>query len=188
MLGEMLQADGARRTKGRCPLRYLLILYHRQSTIALAAGCRGCSGGCYDSRSGEKRAAALIGFFRRFLMRKLHTDSALCTITNAVKAIYATPHINRMSYRVDAFSFAVFRAFLATIAFVGINSERHDGSAADDAQERAYRTNRIAPKSAAEQRHRKDDEHQRGYCNICCPCIVRTGDGADCFAIQTVRL
>ena len=134
MLGEMLQADGARRTKGRCPLRYLLILYHRQSAIALAAGCRGCSGGCYDGRSGEKRAAALISFFRRFLMRKLHTDSTLRTITNAVKAIYATPHINRMSYRVDAFGFAVFRAFLATITLVCINRKRHDWSAAEDAQ------------------------------------------------------
>ena len=188
MFGEMLQADGARRTKGRCPLRYLLILYHRQSAIALAAGCRGCSGGCYDSRSGEKRAAALIGFFRRFLMRKLHTDSALRTITNAVKAIYATSHINRVSYRVNAFSSAVFRAFLATIAFVGINSERHDGAAADDAQERAYRTNRIAPKSAAEQRHCKDDEHQRGYRDIGRPCIVRAGNGADGFAIQAIWL
>ena len=77
MLGEMLETDGACRTKGRCPLRYLLVFYHRQATIAFAAGCGDCFGGCYDCRSGEKRAAALIYFFSSFLMRKLQADSAL---------------------------------------------------------------------------------------------------------------
>lgn len=134
MLGEMLETDGTCRTKGRCPIRYLLVFYHCQATIAFAASCGGGSSSCYDCRSGEKRAAALIYFFSSFLMRKLQADSALRAITNAVKAIYAAPHVYGMRYRINAFCFAVFSAFLATITLVCINSERHDWSAAEDAQ------------------------------------------------------
>ena len=145
VLGEMLETDSACRPKGCCPLRYLLFFNYCQTSIAFAACCGGGSGGCYNSCGGKKRAAALIGFLRRFSMRQLQADSTLRAITNTIKAIYATSHIDGMGYRINAFCFAVLCAFLATIAFVGINSKRHDWSAAEDTQQCTYRTHRIAP-------------------------------------------